>query len=116
MKHLDEACRIGNGNAGRVNVAQRNGSDRALPDTRQRLRRGAELLGGDGKNAMSFIKNAMSFATTSAFSTVGAFVGIGIFKDNKFARVHKACKQNVQLFIGRFLIYVESKSYFCKKS
>lgn len=47
MKHLDEACRIGNGNAGRVNVAQRNGSDRALPGTRQRLRRGAELLGGD---------------------------------------------------------------------
>jgi hypothetical protein len=48
VEHLDEACRIGNGNAGRVNVAQRNGSDRALPGTRQRLRRGAELLGGDG--------------------------------------------------------------------
>ena len=47
MEHLDEACRIGNCNAGRVNVAQRNGSDRALPGTRQRLRRGAELLGGD---------------------------------------------------------------------
>ena len=46
------------------------------------------------ENAMSFRKNATSFATTSAFSTVGAFVGIGIFKNNKFARVHKTCKQS----------------------
>ena len=64
MEHLDEACRIGNGNAGHVNVAQRNGSDRALPGTRQRLRRGAELLGGDWDKCdflINFFSNCIIF-------------------------------------------------------